>query len=206
MLKEILKFLAIVLAAIVVMYLHEVPKSIAYMHLNPLQNAQNKKSIYKIRQYIDPLGLIFFIIAFVGFSRPYAYRIKDKKTNYILGIVGLGSTLVVALLFYSLHQTLAVNLSIYTRFFSETEAMRQLYYFLEFFIRCIVLLSISLFLVNLVIPFPSFNIGLLIASKSPKKYFALYQYEHFIKLFFIILVAFNFFTILLRPIEELLFR
>ncbi|TCK97977.1 hypothetical protein EDC19_0383 [Natranaerovirga hydrolytica] len=204
MINEILKLLAVALAAIVVMYLHELPKSIAYIHLNPLQRKKEKNSIYKIKQYVDPLGLIFFITSFVGFSRPFAYRIKDKKTNYVLGIVGLVACLISALFFYSLYITLIINLRI-SIFFYETGSLIYVYRFIEFFLRSGVLLSIMLFFVNVLIPIPSFDIAMIIASKSPKKYFTLHQYEKFLQLLFIVLLAFNFFAFVIMPIENVLF-
>ncbi|MFP4697471.1 MAG: hypothetical protein ACLFMO_02070 [Eubacteriales bacterium] len=204
MIDNIIKLGALLIAAMIVMILHELPKSMAYIYLNPLQRMQNNNSIYKLRQYIDPIGLIFFVTARVGFSKPFAYRISDKKTNMSLGVVGLASSLCFALIFYSLYRALFEHINIY-RFFNSSEWMLGIYNFIKYIFINIVMFNISIFLVNLVMPLVSFDISYIIASKSPRRYFVLHQYEKMLQLLFIILVVFNFFNIILGPIESFLF-
>jgi hypothetical protein len=204
MIEQFRFIVAVIIAAITAMIVHELPKSIVYLYLNPLQRMQNKKSILKLRQYIDPIGLIFFITSYVGFSKPFTYRIKDKKTNLTLGIVGLASSLVFMLIFYSIYQVLFYQVNIYT-FLSDTGLKRHLYYLIESIFRCLVLFNLSIFLVNFLFPIPPFDMSMILASQSPKHYFTLYQYEKILQLVLIVLIAFNIFSFILAPVQQLLF-
>ena len=97
--KEIaLEILLCIIAASVIMVIHELIKSIVYLCVRKVQKqpASHNNSILAIWRYIDPLGILLSVTSFVPFSKPHLFRIRDKKTNMILGITGFS---VIILLF-----------------------------------------------------------------------------------------------------------
>lgn len=89
--KEIaLEILICIIAAISLMVIHELTKSIVYLIVRKIQGqaASQNNSILALWRYIDPLGILLSVVCFVPFSKPHLFRIRDKKTNMILGITG----------------------------------------------------------------------------------------------------------------------
>ena len=170
-------------AAIIVMIVHEIPKSIAYLYLNPLQKMQNRKSIFKLRQYIDPIGLILFVTTGAGFSKPFAYRIKDKKTNLILGVCGFCTNIICILILISMYII-----------FNSTLDNNIINVYLLTFIVILLKLNISMLLINL-LPITPFDMSHIIASKSPSTYFKIYQYEKNLQLLMLVLMWMGFLDI-----------
>jgi hypothetical protein len=120
-----------------------------------------------------------------GFSKPYMYRIKDKKTNFILGIAGFTS---LAMIFTASVLILRFGIGMNPEFtYAPNIGMA------DFIFQCIMvymaLLSLSMFIVNL-FPVSTFDMGLCIAGKSPNKFFAIIRNDYLIKmiLFFAIIL------------------
>lgn len=176
------------IAGMIVMILHELPKSIIYCVRSQsdwklLPDYYKKKQaawkdIWKVWKYIDPIGLLLCITTYSGFSKPYMYRMKDRKTNKIVGLAGFIVLLLIAI----------VNIIILKNFFvsfdtSKVNTINQIqakllcFYFFYF----MAFISINMFIVNLV-PISTFNMGVIIASSSPSKYFSIIQKDHIIKI------------------------
>ncbi len=178
MILRLIDITILIVSSCIIMILHELTKSITYTFINRNQK-NNLKHIFKIGQYIDPIGLIFSITCYSGFSKPYMYRIKDKKTNLILGVVGFTTLLVLFL----------VNASLIYIFFNQMlfengkilEADNIATYIQFEFLLYTSLLSLSMFIVNL-FPVSTFDMALIIASQSPSKYFSLIQKDDVVKL------------------------
>lgn len=162
------------LSGIVIMILHELPKSIVYSKLSHKKDI----SIWKLFQYIDPIGLIFCVTTYAGFSRPYMYRIKEKKTNFILGITGFLS------LFFVFSVSIVVLRTCFTtgvtnlKFTSVDTTVTILSYLFWYFCA---LLSCGMIFVNL-FPISTFDLGLLVAGKSPSRYFSIIRGDYMIKM------------------------
>lgn len=183
---QIIKIIASFIAAAIVMILHEFPKAYVYNLLSKDKNAKNKNNIYKLVHYIDPIGMLLCITNVAGFSKPYMYRIKDKRTNLILGITGYISLLVVfAISIFTVRFGLGMSASLT---YNITEPIYMI--LLKFIAVYTARISICMFIVNL-FPISTFDMGLCIAGKSPAKYFAIIRNDYMLKMMLLMLVIFR---------------
>ncbi len=183
---QIIKIIASFIAAAVVMILHEFPKAYTYNLLSKDKNIKNKNNIYKVHHYIDPIGMLLCITNVAGFSKPYMYRIKDKRTNLILGITGFLSLLgIFAISIIVIRFGLGMDSSL----MYDTTA--PIYIILLNHIAVYTAsTSICMFIVNL-FPISTFDMGLCIAGKSPAKYFAIIRNDYMLKMMLLLLVMFR---------------
>lgn len=185
--EQILQLITLILAGMIVMILHELPKSMIYKVKNSNKNTKTKKNIYKVMHYIDPIGLLLCAITQVGFSKPYMYRIKEKKTNLILGIIGLLSLCIIFLSSITLWKFTFPQHEVIT--YSTTKEW-FIISFPNYLIQSIAIVSINMFIVNL-FPISTFDIGLIIAGKSPSKYFSIIRNDYVIKSILILVILFG---------------
>lgn len=179
---QIIKIIASFIAAAIVMILHEFPKAFAYNLLSKEKNRKNKNNIYKLHHYIDPIGMLLCITNEAGFSKPYMYRIKEKKTNFILGITGLVSLLIVFVI-----SMLVMRFGMEMSYLNSDPVYVILLKFLAVYIARI---SICMFIVNLY-PISTFDMGLCIAGKSAGKYFSIIRNDYMLKMMLLLLVIFR---------------
>lgn len=186
---QLIRIFAALIAGGIVMILHEFPKALVYNKLNTDQDPKRRRNIYKLHHYIDPVGIILCITNQAGFSKPYMYRIKDKKTNFILGMTGLFSLLgVFAVSIVILRFGIGINSNLN---YSEKTDLNEL--IPQFILVHIALISISMFLVNL-FPISTFDMGLCIAGMSPSKYFLIIRNDYFIKMMLVLIIIIQFIT------------
>lgn len=184
---ELIRIFAAFIAGVIVMIIHEFPKAYLYNKFNPKQDSQRKRNIYKLHHYIDPIGLVLCITNQAGFSKPYMYRIKDKKTNMYLGICGLFTLILVFSVSISiLHFGLGIPAEL-----TISQDIGNLELILQFILVYIALISLSMFIVNL-FPVSTFDMGLCIAGNSPSKYFSIIKNDYFIKVMLILVIIFQF--------------
>lgn len=184
--QQILNIAALLLAAIIVMIFHEFPKAVLFQVIHRKEKKFDS-SIFLLQHYIDPIGLLFCVMAYAGFSKPYMYRIKSRRTNTILGMTGFFS---LAVLFIT---TLLLSWNLYggMEFISGIDSKTlHLNLFIYHFWRNVVLLSGSMFLVNL-FPVSTFDMGLIIAGKSPTYFFSILQNDYIIKCLLIVMLILN---------------
>lgn len=184
---QIIKILATFLAGALVMIIHEFPKAFLYNKINPKQDSKRKGNIYKLHHYIDPIGMVLCITNQAGFSKPYMYRIKDKKTNMYLGICGLVTLLLtftasMLILHFPLGMTSELKIP---------QDINDFNLMLQFTMVYTALISLSMFMVNL-FPVSTFDMGLCIAGQSPSKYFTIIKNDYFIKVMLILIIIFQF--------------
>jgi hypothetical protein len=183
---QLIRLISALIAGGLVMILHEFPKAIIYSKMNPNQDPKRKYNIYKLYHYIDPIGIILCVTNQAGFSKPYMYRIKDKKMNFILGITGFLSLLVVFAVSISV---LKFVIGMNSQFnYSETDGLGMLT--LQCIVVYIALISLSMLIVNL-FPISTFDMGLCIAGKSPSKYFSIIRNDYLIKMLLILVILFQ---------------
>ena len=174
---QLIRILAAFISGSLVMILHEFPKAILFYMINPTKDKKDKKIIFQLHHYIDPIGMIFCITSMAGFSKPYMYRIKDKKTNFILGITGFIS---LALVFAVSALILRFGIGMNPNFTYQVNiGMADLIF--QYIMVYMALLSLSMFFVNL-FPVSTFDMGLCIAGKSPNKFFSIIRNDYIIKL------------------------
>jgi hypothetical protein len=186
---QLIRLISALLAGSIVMILHEFPKAFIYKRINRSNGLKNKHNIYKLHHYIDPIGLIFCVTNQAGFSKPYMYRIKDKRTNFILGITGFLS---LATIFIFSMCTLKFGVGMNQKF-NYSESTGLLILLEQCVLVYIALISISMFVVNL-FPISTFDMGLCIAGKSPTKYFTIIRNDYFIKMLLVLVIMFRFIT------------
>lgn len=186
--EALLSVSAALVAAIVIMVLHELPKSIIYCIRSlaewkeqpnyKLRLKRTVRDICKFWKYIDPIGLLLCVTTYSGFSKPYMYRMKDRKTNKIAGFTGFFILLLIALLNTLILKTyfLPVDVDEFTVVNNSISILTSFYFF--YFMAFI---SVNMLLINL-IPISTFDMGLIIAGYSPSKYFSIIKTDHYIKL------------------------
>lgn len=185
--EQLLEFITISMASIFVMIIHELPKSIMYNCCNKKQSRSTKLNIYKIYHYIDPIGLLLCITTYSGFSKPYMYRIKEKRTNLLLGITGCISLILCTLISAGI-------VRFYFMPFENAEYSTTvewiIYNFSNYFFQSVAVISVNMLIVNL-IPISTFDMGLIIAGKSPSKYFSIIRNDYLIKMILLALILFG---------------
>lgn len=186
---QLIRLIASLLAGGMIMILHEFPKAFIYSRINNNRDKAHIHKIGKLHHYIDPIGLILCVTYYAGFSKPYMYRIKDKKTNMILGIAGFLSLLLIFAISMSL---LRFQIGMNSDFsYSGSASILELFY--QCFVFYLGLISICMFMVNL-FPVSTFDMGLCIAGKSPTQYFNVIRNDYFIKVLLILVILFQFFS------------
>lgn len=185
MINKLIDIAILMLAGTLIMIVHELVKAIVYSILS--SSKDNKIHIWKLFQYIDPIGLIFCITSFAGFSKPYMYRIKEKRINFILGLVGFLTLLLIFLA--------SISTFVYfngQNFISEANGSINIniHSVQDILLYYLSICSLGMFIVNL-FPISTFDMGLLIAGKSPSKYFSIIKNDLLIKMILIISILAN---------------
>lgn len=158
---------ALVLAACFIMIVHELAKSMVFV-FRSRKTTPEKYRIFRIYQYIDPIGLLFCLFGYAGFSKPYMYRMKDRKTNLYVGITGFVTLLVLA----------AAGL-----FFCKTTGNVMVFVFSQY----VSVLSIGMIFVNL-FPVSVSNLGLIVAGISADKFYSIIKNDYTIKMILILTI------------------
>lgn len=173
----IIDFIAKIIAACIVMSMHELAKAKVYCIINGTKLGIILKKNNSFTQYIDPVGLLLFVFCNAGFSKTTIFYFKDKRTNSNLGIFGL-LTLIIMFFFFSGIS----RIMLYTNW-SEISISSVAYYF-AYFLNSLAfrlsLFSLSAFLVNL-FPLASLDMGLIIAGKSVEHFLNLLKIDYVIK-------------------------
>lgn len=171
------------LAAMTLMIIHELAKILVYMGLQKKARVNRKynHSIWAVHRYIDPIGVILSVTSQVVFSKPFMFRIYNKKHNMMLGLTGF---LVLFGCFFGnlyaikMHVFGVQGMKVMTGagFLNEAGGL---------YIQYMALLSVGMLLTNL-FPISTFDMGLLIAGVSSKKYLGIIKMDAVIKLIYIL--------------------
>ena len=184
--KELLLEIAICAAAAAfLMVFHELSKAIVYMGIQRLRKNSRtySHSIWEIQRYLDPVGIILSITSGVAFSRPFMFRIQDKKTNRLLGITGFS---VILLCFAGIMVALKCHVFGVSGIVT-LEGHGLAAKIITLFIQYIAIISFGMFCTNL-FPVSTFDMGLLIAGYSSRKYLGIIKMDAVIKVILIITV------------------
>ena len=169
--------------SIIIMIVHELSKSIVYKIIRCRSGSVQKysHSIFEVWRYIDPVGVILGVISYAPVSKPHMFRIRDKKTNLMLGITGFvvliliftGSITVLKCVYGGNEGvTLALNSGIYSRI-------------IVLLWKYTAILSFGMFIVNL-FPVSTFDMGLVIAGISARHYLQIIKSDSVIKMILLI--------------------
>lgn len=177
----LLEVVICLVAAALLMVVHEMFKSIVYMIVRGCKQGSNidKKGIWKIFRYIDPLGLVLAVTCYVPVSKPYIFRIRDRKTNIIIGLSGFSILIIV---FVSL---MCMSHSMYGASYGIVDIINLKYGWLQkaeiLFLQYTQMLCFDYFVVNL-FPVSTFDMGLVVAGASPQYYLGIIKADSSIKL------------------------
>lgn len=201
----LLRFVLCLLAACCLMIFHESIKVLVYIlcrkpdsagTLSPKSDSseqnlpgsdlQRRKLFFRVSpwkfwRYVDPIGLILAVTCYVPISKPYFFRIREKRTNLILGITGLcflaavfGGSLWLIWDWYGGIQGL--NQLVVTNYWDQLSPI---------FLQYMALLSFGMLVANL-FPISTFDLGLVVAGISAKAYLGIIKGDGTIKIIFII--------------------
>ncbi len=194
MLATLLNLIAAILAAFIVVLIHELSKyyiSLTLMHPIHRRRADMKTNPLK---YIDPIGIILFVFSYVGWQKPGEYnasRFKDKdRALIVLSLTGIMANLLVLLAVIPIYSALYAG-------FEGDIFMATLVNFFYYILR----FSFAIIIVNL-LPIPPFDMTKIIYALNPSFYFKMIQNERVIQAVFILLIAFN---VLSRFVDSLFY-
>lgn len=191
-------------SGILVMIMHELPKAILYRRLkHRYGKEEDKKFENRINpvHFVDPIGLIFCVIYGIGFSKPYYYRMKEKKWNQWLGITGLLSLLLqffiaVVILKFGFHMNSSLSLN---------GNFGISYEFLMYFLSSYAIISIGMLITNL-FPLISSDMSLLVAANQPVKFVTLLRSDYMIKMVWMFLLLIGIMTSMCNAVFEIFMR
>lgn len=152
--EQILGVVSAIIAGIIIMILHELPKTIVYYAMDEEAKKVPFRNVLKLHHYIDPIGLIFCVTSFAGFSKPYMYKIKERNVNRAMGITG----------FLSLGILFFVNLLLLKGVFCARVSDAGM-------LQGKVSGDVSLFFMNLCFHFAFLSLGMLIVNLFPIVFF-----------------------------------
>lgn len=173
---KMFEFFVSILVMIILMVLHEFPKTLCYCLMSKKDGVKKLKTdVFFVHNYIDPIGLILGVVAYAGFSKPYMYRIQNPRKNLILGWLGI----FILIGFFTLSIFVLRSNPLAENAVLSRENWKKLFIYIFWFYMAI--LSGGMLLVNL-FPISVFDMGLLIAGCSPKHYLGIIKNDIFIKL------------------------
>lgn len=185
--EYIVEIVAILLASALVMILHELPKAIMYLLTGRHCREEDRKNIFKLHRYIDPIGLILFLVCHAGASRPYPYRLKEKDTNIAIGMVGFLTLILMIIGGCAFYNFLLMRFPVLYSTDIQNPGMLLLIKMSWYFIYA----SIVLLIVN-IFPTPTSDMFLLIIAMAPSKLLSLLKYDSYIKVALLLCFIFQY--------------
>lgn len=184
-----------IVAAVFVMVIHELTKAIAYAIYIKIYNKKYNKNekcpgVWKIYNYVDPIGLILAATSNGLFSKQYPFVIRSRKASCLIGLTG----------YFSMIVTFGVSILSYRVFFGHNivfnDSQVAIYYIvkgIKYILEFIAYFSTTMFLVNL-FPLATFDMSLVVASCSPIAYLKIRKFDLFFKLIFLIICLLGVFS------------
>lgn len=187
--RLILEIVICLVAAVLLMVLHELFKAVIFVLLRVKENNKQiikHRGIWKLWRYIDPVGLVLAVTCYVPVSKPFMFRIRDKKTNLIIGISGL---VFLAVIFFGsvqmLHIIYGTNANAAAALNGSGNRRAGILFW-----QYMQMLSFDYFIVNL-FPVSTFDMGHIIAGKSARIYLGIIKADTQIKLLLILTLFLN---------------
>ena len=187
--RLILEIVICLVAAVLLMVLHELFKAVIFVLLRVKENNKQiikRRGIWKLWRYIDPVGLVLAVTCYVPVSKPFMFRIRDKKTNLIIGISGL---MFLAVIFFGsvqmLHIIYGTNANAAAALNSSGNRRAGILFW-----QYMQMLCFDYFIVNL-FPVSTFDMGHIIAGKSARIYLGIIKADTQIKLLLILTLFLN---------------
>lgn len=172
---KLLELAVSVFVILLLMVLHEFPKTVCYcLSLGKEDRKRCIAKMFCLHKYVDPIGAILGVVSYAGFSKPYMYRIQNQRVNFLLGCVGIfellgifGTSVYVLKTCFFLQEVVLTGRNL-------QEVLLQLFWIY------MAILSGGMLLVNL-FPVSVFDMGLLIAGCSARHYLGIIKNDRIIK-------------------------
>lgn len=197
LIMTIITFFASIIAASLVMIIHEFVKAMAYKCYTNIYNKKYNKlnitpGLFRLYRYIDPVGLILSVTNYVAFSRQYPFIIKSKKASFLIGAIG----------YFTLAFTFSASVLGYRALFATDgilvgdydNTIGYLIIILQEVLKGIIIYSIFMLIANL-FPLSTFDISLIVAAVSPTAYIKIRKFDLFYKLLFMVLTLLGVFSV-----------
>lgn len=194
----IIRLAANVIAAIVAMWLHEIPKYYLTIFLTrPAYRREVKiKDIWS--KSIDPIGLILLVFIKVGWQMPLKID-ASKLTNKKNGLVAISMFGMMMNLMTAIFCLLA------DRYWLTALPNAAAYAYFSYFMVTLALYNIVIMVVNL-LPVPPLDMTKIIYAISPNTYFKILQNGRMIQSVFVLFLAFGGLQMLSLPIIRRLYQ
>ncbi len=180
-----LSTLACLGVAAFLMVSHELVKVLVYRCCRQ-KGFAGKNSPLKFWRYIDPMGLILSVVCSVPVSKPYFFRIREKKTNLFLGIAGL----------FFLSMVFVASIFVLRNVYGGYEGLKAIALlswnkrFPAMLFEYMAMLSLGMLIANL-FPVSTFDMGLIIAGCSAQFYLNIIKADGVIKMIFVLTLLLN---------------
>ena len=185
--EYIIEIVGILLASALAMILHELPKSIMYIMTGRHCTPEDRLRIFRLNRYVDPIGLLFFLVCHAGASRPYPYRLKERDTNIAIGMTGFLALIVMIIGGTACYNFLLMRFPILFDVGVENPWMLLLIKTSWYFIYA----SIVLLIVNL-FPTLTSDLFLLVVAFSPSKLKGFVRYDSVVKVAMLLCFIFQY--------------
>jgi hypothetical protein len=180
-----LEMVICIFVSVFLMIYHEMVKVVVYIVCKGKKHHFHS-SPWKVWRYIDPLGILLGMICYVPVSKPYFFRIRDKKTNLCLGICGILSLAFLA----------ALSIGVLRIRYGGMAGLDGMVFYhwweqlLPLFLECLATLSLGMLLANL-FPVSTFDMGNILSGISAKLYLNIVKSDGIIKLLFMLSLLLN---------------
>lgn len=172
---KVLELAVSVFVILLLMILHEFSKAVCCWLLLKHENGKNcMPKMFHLHKYLDPIGGILGVVAYAGFSKPYMFRLRNPKKNFIIGSIGI----LVLLAIFGVSILVLKNENISQNIILSGEGLQKV--LVQLFWIYMAILSGGMLLVNL-FPVSVFDMGLLIAGCSARHYLGIIKNDMIIK-------------------------
>lgn len=185
--EYLIEIAAIMTASACVMILHELPKSLMYILTGRHCQKEDRRKIFNVFRYIDPIGMILFLVCHAGASRPYPYRLREKDTNIAIGTVGFLSLLVMIVAGTALYSFLLMRFPM----LYNVDATEPLMFYVIKLSWYFIYASIVLLIVNL-FPTVTSDLFLLVVAFVPSRLTWFFKYDSMIKVVLLLCFIFEY--------------
>ena len=188
----VIKTAASIIAAIMAMWLHEIPKYYLTLYLTkPVFREEVRiKDIWA--RSVDPIGLILLVFMRVGWQMPLkidAAKLVNKKNGLIaISVLGMLTSLLGAIM-----------LLIVDKYWLIALRSVEGYTYLSYFVITWAFYNVVIFIVNL-LPVPPLDMTKIIYALSPDAYFKILQNGRMLQSVFVLFIAFGGLRILSLPV------
>lgn len=179
----VIKTAVSIIAAVLAMWLHEIPKYYLTLYLTRPAFRQEARIKDIWAKSVDPIGLILLVFMRVGWQMPLkidAAKLVNKKNGLIaISVLGMLTSLLGAIM-----------LLIADKYWLIALRSVEGYPYLSYFVITWAFYNVIIFVVNL-LPVPPLDMTKIVYAVSPNAYFKILQNGRLLQSFFVLFIAFG---------------